>query len=305
MLHPEQDLKAHAKSIGFDRIGITSSATPTDFDRYKEWIIKGFAADMGYLMEPSRFKKRKNLNYILPGVKSVIVGAVSYAPSSKPPSSNAKFGRYAWGEDYHRVVQEKLEELAQWLIKNTDEPFSYLTYVDTGPLLERSLAERAGVGWIGKNTCVMHETTGSYLYLGELLTTLELKVDLPAINRCGTCTRCIDACPTQALVAPYQLDSNRCISYQTIENRKNPIPNELTKNLNGWIAGCDICQEVCPWNQEALPQHLRSLSPRPHIQLTLEQAATLTSDEFSYLFGRTSLKRIGWSKLRLNAQQAL
>jgi len=298
-------LKEYSKEIGFDRLGVTHCKTLPDFGRYESWIQKGYAADMWYLTEPSRVEKRKNIEKILPGAKSVIVGAISYAPKNNDHSTDAKFGRYAWGKDYHLVVQKKLKQLAQWLTEHVKEPFSYVTYVDTGPILERSLAERAGVGWIGKNTCVMHETTGSYLYLGEIITTLSLPEDSPAINRCGTCTRCLDACPTGALVGPYQLDSNQCISYHTIESRAVNIPDSIAKRLNGWVAGCDICQEVCPWNQEPLVLRLQELSPLLHTRLSLQEALALDEITHKNLFQKTSLKRVKWPQFLRVVKTAL
>jgi epoxyqueuosine reductase len=298
-------LKEYARSIGFDRIGITSADPPEDFKRYQQWVEKGFAGNMWYLAEKSRSEKRGDLQKILPGAKSVIVGAISYAPQKTTYPSNAKIARYAWGDDYHRVLQTKLEMLASWLTQHSSEPFQYLTYVDTGPLLERSLAQRAGIGWIGKNTCVMHESIGSYLFLGEILTTLELPIDSPATNRCGTCTRCLEACPTNAFQNPYELDATQCISYQTIENRKEEIPDAIRSELQGWVAGCDICQEVCPWNREPLPTRIAEFSPKPHSHLSLEQLSELTPSVFEEFFQNTSLSRTGWKKIAANSKMAL
>ncbi|HLG18550.1 MAG TPA: tRNA epoxyqueuosine(34) reductase QueG [Bdellovibrionota bacterium] len=300
-----ETLKEYGLSIGFDRIGITTADPPADFRRYLDWIERGGAGDLWYLTEPSRVEKRRDLQRVLPGVRTVIVGAISYAPQSNHQPTNAKFARYAWGLDYHKVVLEKLEQLAAWLSEQVDAPFRYRTYVDTGPILERSLAERAGIGWIGKNTCLMSEETGSYLYLGELLSTLDLPTDAPALNRCGTCTRCLDACPTQALEAPYQLRSDRCISYQTVENRNGEIPEPIAQRLNGWVAGCDICQEVCPWNHEPFPMRLEALRPLPHLRLSLQELCTLSEDDFHRHFDSTSFRRIGRSALARNAKAAL
>src|SRR5262249_36095210 len=158
---------------------------------------------------------------------------------------------------------------SRWITRNVENRFQYLTYVDTGPVLERSIAQRAGVGWIGKNTCVMNEESGSYFFLGEILTTLDLPSDSPAVNPCCTCTRCLDACPTNAFSQAYELDSTKCISYQTIENRSVRIPDDIAAKLNGWVAGCDICQEVCPWNHESLAGRIEAFAPLPHTSLSL------------------------------------
>ena len=301
----KEALMAYSKEIGFDRIGVTSASRPNDYNRYLAWVDRGLAGNMWYLTEATRVKKRGDLSKILPGAKSVIVGAISYAPQKSNRTSEARVARYAWGEDYHKVVGDALKQLEAWLRSNTDGPFESRMYVDTGPILERSLAERAGVGWIGKNTCVMHESTGSYLYLGELITTLDLPEDKPAINHCGSCTKCLDACPSNAFTKAYELDAEKCISYQTIENRDEEIPKSMANHLDGWVAGCDICQEVCPWNKEPAYVRLEPLFPKSHAQLSLEEADALSEADFKRIFGFTSLRRITWRKFRKNVQTAL
>ena len=298
-------LKACAAKLGLSRIGITGASRPPNHDRYLEWIAKGHAADLWYLTERTRVEKRRDLQRLLPGARSVIVAALSYAPRQSQPPSDAKFGRYAWGKDYHRVLGRILGNLRDFLRSQVREPFQCTAHVDTGPILERSLAERAGVGWIGKNTCVIHESTGSYLFLGELITTLELPPDRPSVNRCGTCTRCLDACPTGALVAPFELRSDRCISYQTLENRGGEIPLEIAAELDSWVAGCDICQEVCPWNRNPPVFSRDELRPLPHVFLSLAEVADLPAERFPELFGPTTLRRLGWTGLVRNARAAL
>ncbi len=298
------DLKRKAQEIGFDRIGVAQPNTSRAFGHYQAWMKQGHAADMWYLTESSRVGKRGDLTQVLPGIRSVIVGAISYTPASAPPSE-LKFGRYAWGVDYHGVVERKLKELVRWLRASVAQSFEVLTYVDTGPVLERALAEQAGIGWVGKNSCLIDEEIGSYFFLGEILTTLELsEFDRPPPNRCGTCTRCIDACPTKALVAPYQLDSRRCISYQTIENRSPELDQGFHGKLKGWVAGCDICQEVCPWNQGVPPHQHEELAPLPHLRLTPSQAERLEESEHRQLFAKTSLKRISWKSFLRNVRAA-
>jgi epoxyqueuosine reductase len=295
-----QRLREHARSIGFDRIGITTAAPPEDFRRYLSWTERGYAADLWYLTEANRVAKRKDLSTLLPGAQSVIAGAISYAPDRKDHPSDAKFARYAWGLDYHRVVKDRLDRLAEWLSKQVG-PFRFISYVDTGPILERSLAQRAGVGWIGKNTCLIHETIGSYFVLGELVTTLDLPSDVPAVSRCGTCTRCLEACPTKALSAPYELDARRCISYHTIESRAPALPAEIASKKDGWVAGCDICQEVCPWNQKAPPSALAEFRPLPHTNLSRDAILRLDEPTHLVLFGETALERITLGRLKRNS----
>lgn len=295
-----QELKEHALSIGFTRLGITSAAQPDDFNRYRSWAAKGFAAEMGYLTETGRMARRGDLSLLLADAKSVIVGAISYAPKSPDHASNVKFARYAWGADYHVTVKRKLEKLATWLAAHSPDPFCYVSYVDTGPILEKSLAQRAGIGWIGKNTCLINQSIGSYFVVGELITTLELQADRPTSNHCGSCMRCLEACPTNALVAPYELDARKCISYHTTENRASELPEEIASKLDGWIGGCDICQEVCPWNQKGEPAQLPEMHPLPHTELAAEEILKLTRSTHRSLFGPTALNRISLRNLKRN-----
>ncbi len=293
-------LKAQAQILGFDQLGITTAEPPKTYGRYLEWIEKGYAADMWYLTESSRMKRRGDLTTTLEGVESVLVGAFSYAPAQTPQENTPKIARYAWGTDYHDVVKAKLHKLADWMKSATSEAFNFKAYVDTGPILERDLAERAGIGWIGKNTCTISGKAGSYHVLGVLLTTLKLPPDSPATNHCGTCTRCLEACPTQAFPEPYQLDANRCISYHTLENRTGEIPSGIAKHLEGWVAGCDICQEVCPWNRKPQISSLNEFSPRPHTRLSVDEGRNLDSERFSKMFKNTALERTGWKAFSRN-----
>ncbi len=299
-----QTLKEFAVSVGFDRIGITSADPPEDYPHFLEWLRRGYGADLGFLQKANRVAQRGDLTKVLEGARSVIVGVVSYAPRRQNPPSDARFARYGWGADYHEVLREKLETVAAWLVSRSEKGFRYRTCVDTDPILEKGLAQRAGVGWVGKNGLVMSETTGSYVVLGEIVTTLELPRDIPATGRCGTCTKCLEACPTKALVAPYVLDPRRCISFQTLENRSGSIPPEVAEKLAGWVAGCDICQEACPWNREPLPHRLEAFSPGTHARLSLHQLARLTPEDFARWFQGTAFHRIGWKRLAQNAKTA-
>ena len=258
-------LKAEAIRLGFDQVGIAPAVTPRGYPDFLRWLDAGHAAGMGYLerQEPSRSHPRA----ILDGVRSVVMVSVVYGPNDRPdreeedPSTAGKVVRYARGGDYHRVMWDKLGTLFDWL-RSVLPDARGLAVVDTAPLLERDFARLAGLGWIGKNTMLISRRLGSFTFLGALLTDVELEADQPHESRhCGTCTRCLDACPTDAFAGPYWLDARRCISYWTIEHR-GPIPDPQAEQLDGWVFGCDICQDVCPWNRKyALGADRRVRSP--------------------------------------------
>ena len=218
------NLKAKALELGIVHLGVTSANPAEHYDRYVEWTQKGYAGDMWYLTESTRKEKRGSVQHVFPEAKTVLVAAFSYKPKSDSHLTNAKFARYGWGQDYHYFVKEKLQHLMNWFEKQSSQPVKYKIYVDTGPILEKNLAERAGVGWIGKNTCLINQKFGSYLLIGEILMDVELASDQPAVQHCGTCTKCLDACPTNAFVAPFQMDATKCISYHTIESKNLNIP---------------------------------------------------------------------------------
>ena len=219
---------------------------------------------MAYLARSAA--RRSDVRQVVPTARSVVVVAVvyntdrPYSTESKDPGT-AHIARYAWGDDYHEVIGSRLEALVAWMRERSAESFDARAYVDTGPVLERVYARHAGIGWIGKNTCVINPTLGSWIFLGEVICSLELQPDEPALDQCGTCTLCLEACPTQALVAPGVLDSNRCISYLTIEHR-DAIDPSLAAGLGLHVYGCDICQEVCPWNATAPTSDDRAWQPR-------------------------------------------
>lgn len=298
----EQQIKAKAKELGIVHLGITSIEKPKHFDNYVQWTEKGYAGEMWYLTEPTRKEKRGKIDEVFPGAKSVLLAAFSYKPESDEHKTDAKFARYGWGQDYHKFVKKKLQQLMDWVEQNTDSKIQYRIYVDTGPILEKSLAERAGVGWIGKNTCLINQKFGSYLFLGEVLLDQNLISDQPATAHCGSCTKCLDACPTDAFIAPFQMDATKCISYHTIESKNLEMPHEIAENLNGYVAGCDICQEVCPWNTKAPATRLEELTPGPHTSLTLEKILSLTQKEYNQYFKNTSFKRISIEKLKANTK---
>lgn len=243
-----------------DRIGLAlASAVPVgptpSWKEYRVWIDRGYATDMRYLSRPDAIHRRKDPRNIMPETQTVLVVAAPYASGSRPalPPLHGHISRYAWGEDYHRWLLHQLEELVGELIEGRPGSKHARTYVDTGPVLERAWAQSAGLGWIGKNTNLIHPKLGSYLFLGTALLDIPLINPAPSYVRpsCGSCTRCLEACPTGALVSPGVLDARRCLSYLTIENR-GPIPEEFRPSLGNQVFGCDICQEVCPWNRGPL-----------------------------------------------------
>ncbi len=297
----EERLKARAQQIGFDLVGIAPAAPADQFDRLTEWLARGFAGAMNYMER--RHEARRQPQSILPTVRSVIMAAMNYNPAAAEASepNRGRIARYARGPDYHNVLRQRLKELLEWLQR--EKPgCSGRAVVDTAPLLERDFARRAGLGWIGKNTMLIHPRLGSYSLLGALLVDEELEPDPPfATAHCGTCTACLDACPTEAFAGPGWLDSRRCISYLTIELR-GPMPEELRPDVGDWLFGCDICQEVCPWNRKAPAATATTLLPP---NLDLEAVLKLTAEGFQSQFGGTALERTGYDGLRRNAAIAI
>jgi epoxyqueuosine reductase len=253
-------IKAQATSLGFDLCGICRPEAYPELRFLDEWLKRGYSGDMSYLGRTRRV--RSDVRHILPSAQSVIVLATNYN-TPRPYSTEiadagvARIARYAWGDDYHEVILRRLNALWLWMRKTHSDPFEAMVYVDTGPIQERVYAQHAGIGWIGKHTCVISARRGSWIFLSTILCSLPLAPDPPATDHCGTCTRCLDACPTGAIVEPYVLDARRCLSYLTIEQKK-AIPDAHADAAGAYVYGCDICQDVCPWNQAPL------LSTDPH-----------------------------------------
>lgn len=287
-----------AHECGFELVGVAPAGPIADFERYAGWIAGGNAGEMRYLTD-HRAQLRRDVCELLPGAKSVIcVGKLYNTPAPPPNPANANVSRYAWGaRDYHDVLKESLEALVKRL--SAVETFESKICVDTAPVLERSLAREAGLGWIGKNTCLINEPKGSWFFLGEIITSLELEPGAPPPDRCGTCTRCIDACPTQALIpgpSGTTLDSRRCISYLTIELR-GPIPEEHHAGMGDQVFGCDICQDVCPWNRRA------PVTDEPGFQalpVSLEGLQHMTPEAFRERFRSTPIARTKQAGLQRN-----
>jgi epoxyqueuosine reductase len=261
-------LKQRALTLGFDLCGVAPVDDHPELAFLTEWLERGYAGTMDWMARSA--ERRADVRRVVPGARSVIVTGTLYntdRPYSRElPPETARISRYAWGDDYHDVLKTRIEALLAWMRETVDEPFEARTYVDTGPVQERVYAQYAGLGWIGKNTCLINPELGSWLFLAEIITTLALEPDAQGLEQCGSCTRCLEACPTGALVEPGVLDSNRCLSYLTIELR-TAIPDEHRRALGTHVYGCDICQEVCPYNQPAPRSGERSWQPRDGLDL--------------------------------------
>ena len=308
-----QQIEAEARSLGFELFGVTTAEPPPHIEVFSGWIAAGRHGEMEYLASERSLQRRSDPRRILPECRSILVLGARY-PTPLPdrllmengnagePPGNSMRGRvaaYAWGADYHEVLDERLKRLVEFIQGKTGQPVANRRYTDSGPLLERELAQRAGLGWIGKNTCLINPQAGSYFLLAEVLLDLELDPDPPfGADRCGSCTRCLEACPTQSILPDRTLDARRCISYLTIE-LKGEIPLELRPQLGEWVFGCDICQQVCPWNvhfahlagedaELKIPEfRLRPGVPEP----LLTEELALTPDDFNIKFKGSPVKR--------------
>ena len=294
-------IKAQCYALGFDLVGVTTLGPAATASAFDEWLERGFAGEMAYI--PRTAEKRRDSRLPFEGTTHAIVVGMSYG--GREPSGPV--ARYARGDDYHDLMLERLTQLHRWIEQHVGRAVAGKPYVDTGPLLERDLARRAGLGWFGKNTTLINPRAGSFFFLGALLVDLELASDPPFVtDHCGSCHRCIDACPTNALVEPHVLDSTRCISYLTIE-QKGEIPVEFHTAIGDLLYGCDICQEVCPWNEKfALP--LREDAFRPRAAIAGKDAETLardilemSDDDFRAAFKGSPMKRAKLHGLKRNA----
>ena len=309
-------VKQAAERAGFDVAGIAPAAGVAELNHFPQWIAAGRAGEMKYLeaRDDHGDLKRASLARVAPWARSVIVCAINYN-TAHPYSTEVHdsdrgwISRYAWSrEDYHDAVLRRLKQVERELhqaVGDSQPTVVTRSYVDTGPIVERVFAKYAGVGWIGKNTCIINQKKGSWLFLGVILTSLELAPDLPAPDRCGTCTRCIEACPTDAILAPYQLDSNRCIAYLTIEKRGS-IPEELRAGMGRHVFGCDICQDVCPWNRKAPASTAPEFDPRPGlVNPALDWLAEMSAEEFRAAFRGSPIRRTKRAGLRRNVAIAM
>ena len=273
-------------------------------DRLQEWLDRGYHGTMGWMAR--RAAERRDPTLVLPSIRSVVSIAVNYY-SPEPHSDAAgigKISRYAWGDDYHAIVLEKADRLADF-VRREAPGAQTKTYADTGPVMDKAWAARAGVGWLGKHTNVITRDAGSWVFLGTVLTTIDLDPDEPATDLCGTCTACLDACPTQAFAQPYVLDATRCISYLTIEHR-GELPGDLTKDFRGWLFGCDICQDVCPWNRFQRPTAEPGFRPRPDtVAPALQDLTSLTEEQFHKRFQGSPVTRPKHAGFVRNVKAAL
>ena len=320
-------VKQAAAEAGFELAGVAPVRQFPELDYFPEWLLAGYGGEMKYLeaRDEAGHLKRASLSSVAPWARSVVVCAKNYntsAPYSvqtlpgefpnpessgaEPNAQNGWISRYAWShEDYHDSVLRRLRVVEAMLRQEGGPGSETRSYVDTGPLVERVYAKYAGVGWTGKNTCTINQKQGSWLFLGVILTSLALEPDLPAPDRCGSCRLCLDACPTDAFVGPYQLDATRCISYLTIEKR-GTVPLELREGIGHHVFGCDICQDVCPWNRKAPVTSEPEFQPRPGlVNPALEWLALLNDEEFRRTFRGSPVKRAKRSGLRRNAVIAM
>ena len=327
-------LEAEARERGFDLCGVAPVTGMDDLARLPEWLAEGYAGEMKYLHDT----RRADPKLALEGARSIVVVAVNYNTAHEAKqrellqvrdgdAPRGWISRYAWGDDYHELMREKLNALIATMRQQFGEPFEARAYVDTGPIVERVAAKYAGLGWLAKNTCLINQRLGSWLFLGVIVTTLELAPSLaageaPPRDLCGSCTRCLDACPTDAFPQPYVLDSRKCISYLTIELR-GAIPEELRGAMGSAVIGCDICQDVCPWNRKAPVTTIAAFQPREFkpgpdengeqraaergslFAPELEWLASLTQEEFSRVFRKSAAKRAKWRGVVRNACIAL
>jgi epoxyqueuosine reductase len=294
-------IKSKALELGFDLCGVSAAERHPKLNRIAEWIRQGRAGDMAYLSKS--LEERLDPKQVLQSARTVVSLGVVYN-TDQPYSSTATepgrvtVARYAWGDDYHDVLRERLRALVQWMADAAPAGFEAFSNVDNGPVQERVFAEQAGLGWIGKNTCLINPALGSWLFLAEVLTNAALDVDRPAVDQCGTCTRCLDACPTGAIVEPYALDATRCLSYLTIEQRVG-VAHELRPAVRQQVYGCDICQDVCPWNRRAATSEDPAWWPRPSLALPrLRDLCALSDGEWSGLLKGSAMRRAGLTRLR-------
>ena len=300
-------IKAKALEVGFQKVGIArADALTVEADRLRNWLGHGLHGEMGWMeREP---EKRLDPRLIFPAARSIVAVALNYFTPHEHPErpSHGKISRYAWGDDYHDVLKEKLRALLDWIKTEIPEADGKIC-VDTAPMMDKAWAVRAGLGWIGKSSNLITQEFGSWVFLGEVILNLDLQPDGdPVGDHCGSCTACLDACPTQAIAEPYVVDSTRCISYGTIELRSDGLPSPIAENLSGWLYGCDICQDVCPWNRFEKPTEEARFEPRgSETTLALDEVLQFTPDQYAARFRRSAIKRAKLAGLQRNARTLL
>jgi len=293
-------VKRKCFDLGFSHVGISKSVfLEKEARRLEEWLSKDFNGKMSYM--ENHFDKRTDPGKLLDGAKSVISVLFNYHNPTKQLDDNApKISQYAYGKDYHFVIKNKLKELQLFLTKKFGE-INCRGFVDSAPVMDKVWAEKSGLGWIGKHSNLINKEMGSYFFIAELIVDIELEQDIPINDYCGTCTKCIDACPTEAIVQPYVVDGSKCISYITIELKDQILPNEFKGKMDSWMFGCDICQDVCPWNRFASAHSEPQFNPHPDLlKLTKKEWNELSEETYQNLFRKSAVKRTKFSGLKRN-----
>jgi epoxyqueuosine reductase len=291
----KNEITVEARRLGFSLFGVAEPKTPSHYDVYQSWIEQGKHGEMGYLESERAHRHRKDPKLVLPECQSILVLGWPYTPPDYSPQEipepRGRIASYAWSEDYHDVIPERLKLLVDFIEARVGNKVANRWYTDTGPILERDLAQQAGLGWIGKNTCLIDPQLGSFFLLAEIFLEIKLEPDTPFNpDRCGTCTRCIEACPTGCILTDRTIDASRCISYLTIE-LKGAIPRDLRPQLSNWIFGCDICQQVCPWNQRFAQQESPISSDKVFREPFLISELALSPQKFNRKFKGSPIKR--------------
>ena len=298
--HISQLIRQEAHRLGFSHVGIAKAEFLEDeAPRLDKWLRNGYHGKMTYMEH--WFDKRLDPTKLVDGAKSVISLLYNYATDKKQSDPSApKISKYAYGEDYHHVIKHKLRELLAFIHDEIGKVHGR-AFVDSAPVMEKAWAARSGLGWIGKNTNLLRKESGSFFFLSELIVDMELEYDAPTTDHCGTCTKCIDACPTDAITEPYVVDGSRCISYFTIELRDEVIPSGFKGQFENWMFGCDICQDVCPWNRFSSPHAESAFEPKPSLlEMTANEWQEITEEVFQDLFRDSAVKRTGFQGLRRN-----
>lgn len=297
------EIKTYARQLGFTKVGVAEADRLTERDRLNEWLARGYHGEMAWMARD--LEQRTDPRRIFPDAHSVVVVALNYYTPDQHSDNplTGKISRYAWGDDYHEIVSDKLRELLKWIQHQWPEAEGKVC-VDIQPTMDKAWAVRAGLGWMGKHTNVITHEFGSWIFIGELLLNLELDHDQQEVaDQCGSCTLCIDACPTGAIVEPYVLDSNLCISHATIESRAPEMRADVAANLEGWLYGCDICQDVCPWNRMTSATNESRFEPREgNVNASLEEILQLTPEAYAHRFRGSAMKRAKLGGLQRNAR---
>ncbi|NHF58367.1 tRNA epoxyqueuosine(34) reductase QueG [Flavobacteriaceae bacterium TP-CH-4] len=291
-------IKTEAKRLGFLSCGISKADfLEEEAPRLEQWLNQNMHGEMGYM--ENHFDKRLDPRLLVAGAKSVISLLLNYYPQEKQSENTYKISKYAYGQDYHHVIKSKLRQLQEFISEQIGE-VNGRAFVDSAPVLDKTWAAKAGLGWIGKHSNLLTQQVGSYYFIAELIIDLELDYDAPVTDHCGTCTACIDACPTEAIVAPYVVDGSKCISYFTIE-LKNEIPNDFKGKFDDWVFGCDVCQDVCPWNRFSKSHNEPLFNPHPDLlSMNKKDWEEITEDVFRKIFKKSAVKRTKFSGLKRN-----